>query len=216
MKGAGMADLIKILESFNRKERFFLIREASGEKAFSLSEDYRKKLASAICIDEIPCNAFVAMDYHFDWLYASLFLADKSCEEGPFCNDIEVSTGTQQDIDLLVAFKSEEIYHLILVEANRAYGSWNNKQLAQKSNRLRKIFGKDPEKRWSNVKPFFCMTSPRKPQTTERPEWPEWMTNKGSIRWFELGVPSCRRKLTGCDKDGKPNNKRPYFKIEKV
>lgn len=211
-----MTNLIKILKSFNRKERFFLIQGAAGKEAFSLSEDYRQKLACDIGIDEIPSNAFVAMDYHLDWLHASLFLAcDKTDEEGPFCNDIEVSSGTQQDIDLLVAFKSEEDYHLILVEA-KAYGSWDNKQLTQKSKRLRKIFGNDTETAWPNVKPFFYMTSPRQPRNKKRPEWPGWMTDKGSIRWFKLCVPASRLKVTGCDKDGESTDERPYFKIEKV
>ena len=130
-----MTNLIEILESFNRKERFFLIQEAAGEETFSLSEDYRQKLADAIGVDKIPCCAFVAMDYHLDWLHASLLLAcGKADEEEPFCNDIGVSTGNQQDIDLLVAFNSEEVYHLILVEA-KAYSSWDSKQLAQKTER---------------------------------------------------------------------------------
>lgn len=191
------------------------MREAVGKEAFSLSEDYRQKLASAIDV-EIPCGAFVAIDYHLDWLHASLFLAyDKRGEKGPFCNDNGVSTGTQQDIDLLVAFKSEEVYHLILMEA-KAYGKWDNKQLARKTERLSKIFDEDSKTRWPNVKPFFCMTSPQEPRKMKRSEWPEWMTDKGSIRWFKLCVPTPRLKITGCDKDGESTDKRPYFKIEKV
>lgn len=206
-----MADLIKILKSFNRKERFFLIQGAAGKEAFSLSEDYRQRLAKAICFDEIPSEAFVAMDYHLDWLHASLFLAyDKQDEKEPFCNDIGVSTGTQQDTDLLIAFNSEGVYHLILVEA-KAYSSWDNDQLKSKAERLCKIFGNDGN-RYFNVKPYFNITSPSKPQKLKTEGWPKWMSD---YKWIELKVPG-RRKVTGCDQDGNSANERPYFKIEKV
>ena len=212
MKGKDLTDLIKILDSFNRKERFFLIREASGEEAFRLSEDYREKLAEAICVDKLPCGAFVAMDYHLDWLHASLYLAyDEPGEKGPFCNDIGVSTGTQQDTDLLIVFESEGVYHLILVEA-KAYSSWDNDQLKRKAERLGRIFGNDGKQYRPDVIPYFIITSPSKPQKLKTEGWPKWMSD---YRWIELGVPE-RRKVTGCDQNCKPTDKRPYFKIEKV
>lgn len=208
-----MTDLIKILESFNRKERFFLIREAAGEEAFSLSEGYRQKLASAIGVDEIPCDAFVAMDYHLDWIHASLFLADKPGEKGPFCNDIEVSTGSPQDTDLLVAFKSESggVYHLILVEA-KAYSSWDNEQLKLKAERLCKIFGRDGKRYGPHIIPHFNITSRSKPQKLKTEGWPKWMS---AYRFIELKIPE-RRKVTGCHQNGEPTDERPYFKIENV
>ena len=213
-----MADLIKVIESFNRKERFFLIQEASGGTAFRLSDDYRNKLAKAIGFKKIPSDALVAMDYHLDWLHASLFLAycksDEESDEDPFCNDTGVSTGNQQDIDLFVAFKSGEVYHLIFIEA-KAYGSWDNKQLNRKVKRLCEIFG-DGDKYGTKVIPYFVMASPRTPQTMKRPNWPRWMTDNKSIRWLRLCVPTPRRKVTGCDDKGDPLNARPYFKIECV
>ena len=42
-----MTDLIEILESFNTKERFFLIGAALGNPTFKLSEDYSKALSKA-------------------------------------------------------------------------------------------------------------------------------------------------------------------------
>ena len=52
----------------------------------------------------------------------------------------------QQDIDLLVAFDYKTagavITHLVLIEA-KAYLGWNNAQLDEKADRLRKIFGED-------------------------------------------------------------------------
>ena len=76
-----MTDLIKILESFNRKERFFLLAQAlgcsnSGEPAFSLSDSFRTQLNANIDV-AIPLKVFVAMDYHLDWLQAALAHSEK-------------------------------------------------------------------------------------------------------------------------------------------
>ena len=134
-----MIDLIEILESFNRKERFFLISHALGlrsnsdEPAFSLSNCFRKQLNTNIdvAIPPEPEGVFVAMDYHLDWLQAALILAHTNQDEkSKFCNgskEDQVIKGTQEDIDLLVAFKAGEKFHLILVEA-KAYSGWTNKQ----------------------------------------------------------------------------------------
>ena len=128
-----MTDLIKILESFNRKERFFLLAQAlgcshSGEPAFSLSDSFRKQLNANIdvAIPEEPAMVFVAMDYHLDWLQAALTLADSQDGKSKFSNKDEkgpVIEGTQKDVDLLVAFEAGETFHLILVEA-KAYSDW--------------------------------------------------------------------------------------------
>ena len=124
-----MTNLIKILKSFNRKERFFLIAHAlglhsnSGEPAFSLSNCFREQLNTKFDL-KIPQDSedvFVAMDYHLDWLQAALILAHTSQgEKSKFCNqgkEGQVITGTQEDVDLLVAFQVSGTFHLILVEA---------------------------------------------------------------------------------------------------
>ena len=75
-----MPDLIEVLEQFNRKERFFLIGQALGNEDFPLSKSFRKALGEEIGID-IPRGAFAAMDYHLDWIAASL-RAYQACREG--------------------------------------------------------------------------------------------------------------------------------------
>ena len=69
-----MMTLMEHLESFNRKERFFLVGNALGNPDFQLSTDFQTKLNTAFGIPP-PNSAFVAMDYHLDWLHASPFLA---------------------------------------------------------------------------------------------------------------------------------------------
>ena len=63
-----MSDLLELLESFNRKERFFLVSQAVGR--FQLSDDFRRELGEEINL-KIPRGAFTAMDYHLDWLTAA-------------------------------------------------------------------------------------------------------------------------------------------------
>ena len=114
-----MADLIGVLESFNRKERFFLVGQALGNPRFKLSRDFRTRLGKAVGLEEngikIPANAFAAMDYHLDWVAASLFLAFEKPFEPPtppivavesdsdagtplFLNDDGIFLGNQYDL----------------------------------------------------------------------------------------------------------------------
>jgi hypothetical protein len=64
--------LSECLELFNRKERYWLIRNVLGEPAsdFPLSQSFRERLSETIQIS-IPCGAWWEMDYHIDWLFAA-------------------------------------------------------------------------------------------------------------------------------------------------
>ena len=58
------------------------------------------------------------MDYHLDWIAASLWAYENPESVGKAVYDEdEEATGTQQDIDLLIAFKAEVRDHLVLLEA---------------------------------------------------------------------------------------------------
>ena len=60
------------------------------------------------------------MDYHLDWIAASLWAYENPESVGKAVYDEdEEATGTQQDIDLLIAFKAEVRDHLVLLEAKR-------------------------------------------------------------------------------------------------
>ena len=225
-----MTDLIEILESFNRKERFFLIAQAlgcsnSGEPAFSLSGSFRKQLNKIfkltnidVAIPEEPAMVFVAMDYHLDWLQAALTLAHSQDEKSKFCNEGkegQVIEGTQRDVDLLVAFKDGETFHLILVEA-KAYSDWTNDQLSSKAARLRTIFGEDGKK-WNDVQPYFCVMSPKESERLNRGPLlsgplPKWMLdNKGELQWLPLQLPKSKRRVVSrYDKHKKGNDYRKF------
>ncbi len=208
-----MKTLIEHLESFNRKERFFLVGSALGNPRFQLSSKFRWGLDAAFGI-LTPCDTFVAMDYHLDWIYASLFLLALPEKDH---NKIHLNTaygvlGNQQDIDLLVAFEKEGITNLLLVEA-KATPAWttsDKEQTQAKAKRLSCIFDRYRAK-YPRVKPYFGLTSPCRPDI-EFHEWPAWMTKDGQPIWFPLTMPPGRRKITRCD--SKASAKGKYFRVK--
>ena len=213
-----MPDLIDLLSRFNRKERFFLVRQALGTKGgtngFSLDPCFREKLGKAISV-EVPDTALAWMDYHLDWIAASL----RAHREPGYLDTVfpnpgqRVVTGTQRDIDLLIAFKTGDDYHLILLEA-KGDEAWNNDQLAAKSKRLKKIFGPAGAEQ-PNVTPYFCLTSPRKPERLKTEDWPAWMRRDGTdpYYWLKLDLPSPRLHVTRCNSGGKSSKEGNYFCI---
>lgn len=205
-----MPDLIELLESFNRKERFFLVSQALG--GFALSDDFRRDLGGAVSI-AIPPSAFTAMDYHLDWLTAALYAHDHGNVECIFDNQRQqVIRGNQEDVDLLVAFEEGGLYHLVLVEAKGATG-WTNKQMRSKSDRLAHIFGPEGDK-YPGVVPHICLVSPRPPQQLRATDWPRWMSKEdGSYIWLELTFPEERVMVTRCDADGFQSARGNYFQI---
>ena len=96
-----MSALIEHLRSFNRKERFFLLRHALGVSTFRLDKAFREALGDEMGLS-IPNDAWVAMDYHLDWLQMAVYLAGKPKPPGPIRNEGLIKAN-QEDIDLLVA-----------------------------------------------------------------------------------------------------------------
>lgn len=165
--------LVALLQRFNRKERYWLLADALGYN-LSLDKSYREKIKNIIGVD-VPEDAWWALDYHFDWLYAALSCApdfDPVLPDGPRENGtFEASgqtgsseaidqsrqiTGAQEDIDFLIAFGRT----LILVEAKAATG-WTHAQMASKARRLKSLdpflVSSDPK----GVQIYFVLTSPK-------------------------------------------------------
>jgi len=124
------SELLRHMREFNRKERFFLVGMALGNPHFKLGDTFRGSLAQTLDL-KVPENALVAMDYHLDWLSASLFLAANSGHPGPYVQDKTLISATQEDIDLLVAFDGEEGTHIVLIEA-KGVTSYSNDQFHHK------------------------------------------------------------------------------------
>ena len=211
-----MSLVIDALRSFDRKERFAVLREALGfDPEFPrLAHRFREKLSD--CIDKTgtikcPKHAFLAMDYHLDWIEMALYRAksDETGPQSPFLNeDFPEINKNQMDVDLLVAFDrkaaGQVITHLVLIEA-KAYLGWNNRQLNEKAERLRKIFGENGNGR-NLVKPHFVLMTGKRSQGVCPDKWPNWMRSGNEVNWLDYDLPS-RLKITRCTEKGKPSEK---------
>jgi hypothetical protein len=205
-----MKQLIDNLRSFNSKERFFLVGHALGNKNFSLSQAFKKAIVNMLRL-EIPSDSFTAMDYHLDWLYASLYLTFNGDYSQIFTNTDGLIKGNQEDIDLFIAFSEDTSCHIILIEAKGVTG-WTNKQANSKAIRLRKIFGPDG-RRWPGVNPRFLLFSPKRPKRLDMSGWPMWMTINGQVPWVEFPIPTRLKKVTRCDSEGQKDKNGLFWRV---
>lgn len=219
-----MPDLIEILESFNRKERFFLIAQALGQEradkpAFTLSENFRQELGKAVGLDRqgiaIPPDAFAAMDYHLNWVHASLVLACADEAERIDRLNTEAVEQNQEDVDLLVAFKDAGgDYHLIFIEAkgyntdgmSDGLSDIDKDQLESKAGRLNLILKPDGIP-YPNVKSHFCLMSGKKP-TLIPPEWGNWLELSLPPERLVVRLKNPRILKSGKQQKGRPEKDR--------
>lgn len=200
-----MSKVIDLLQRFNRKERFLLLNHVLGEAAgevFRLNSDFNESLRDILGLDGIPSDAFVAMDYHLDWIQMAVYLADGNSQSRCIVYNDDLVKANQEDVDLLVAFEdgSTKKVHLVLIEAKADTG-WTNKQLQSKAKRLKQIFN---EKALRYVTPHFVLMSPGGGARITTDEWPHWMGGaSGSALWLKLPFPDGRLKVTRCDEDRK-------------
>ncbi|MDM5125125.1 hypothetical protein [Aeromonas rivipollensis] len=211
-------ELIKNLKSFNRKERFYLIGQMLGNPDFRMDDKQLNEISKLINV-KIPGEYFTAMDYHLDWIYASLFLtqndADKAFERNFIDNDKKVDlqiSGTQEDVDFLLAFVDHEnTTHLVMIEA-KGDSYFSNGQLDSKNKRFKAIFGN--ENTWPKVRPHFLICSPKKPQKINIEEPTYFMFKNFTLPWLELDMGNGKNKVTRCDENEKPSNNGEHWKVE--
>ena len=104
-----MSRFIEHLRSFDRKERFAVLRDALGihPETPCLNEDFRTRLASCIQVD-VPKRVFLATDYHLDWIELALHRTQNpDLQPGKhFTNPApDRINENQQDSDLLVGLR---------------------------------------------------------------------------------------------------------------
>jgi len=206
-----MSDLISWLDKFNRKERFFLIGDATGNHTFALSEQFRNRVGEILNLS-IPVESFNVIDYHIDWIYASIVLFLNNEQNKIFDNNNKYIKANQEDVDLFIAFKESNIYHLIMIEA-KFKSSWQNKQAKSKVKRLKNIFN-DDGKRWENIVPHFILISPRKPCRLDYSDYPRWMKPEGEVLWIPIPEED-KIKVTRCDNRGNKSEFGEFWKVEK-
>ncbi|WP_368230980.1 hypothetical protein [Aeromonas sp. s3] len=214
--------LIDNLKSFNRKERFYLIGQMLGNPDFRMDDTQLDEISKLIKV-KIPSEYFAAMDYHLDWIYASLFLTqdyDENIFPRNFIDndkkvDLQIS-GTQEDVDFLLAFiDHENTTHIVMIEA-KGDSYFNNAQLNSKNKRFKAIFGN--EDTWPNVRPHFLLCSPKEPQniSIENPAYFIY-PQESQLIWFSLIMDTGKNKVTRCmsgEKNNKPSNEGDHWKVE--
>ena len=206
-----MSDIIQNLEKLNRKERYFLVRTALGDGAFKLGPSFRDTLRVRFSLD-IPGDAFVAMDYHLNWIFAAAVMAFSEPVQGRIYNNkLGLYDGTQEDVDLLVAFKDiSGLDHIIMLEA-KGVEAYDNKQFEHKMERFRSIFGQNG-RRFASVRPHFGLMSPHEPKHLRSDVCPSWLKLDGKLPWLPMQIPE-RLALFGCDRDGRADKKRKFWTL---
>ncbi len=205
--------IIEYLKSFNRKERFHLVGQLLGNTEFNLDPNLLRKILDLLELDT-PTYYFAAMDYHLDWIYASLALAHNGGDE-PRKRDHSCITATQEDVDFLLAFLDDAgNTHIVMIEA-KGDTTFTNEQLQSKAKRLKAIFGENNTK-WANVIPHFLICSPIKPTRLKIENIPSFMLNKeqSNFNWFRLYMPSNQRKVTRCHMDGTASVDGDHWKVD--
>ncbi len=201
------------LLQFNWKERYYLVDHALD--GFKLGSPFREQLGDEIGI-RVPANAFAAMDYHLDWIYAAITLSAEGIEsDGHWETPANVATGKQLDTDLLVVFELDQITHIVMVEA-KAKGAWDNKQMRTKVARLTEMFGENGN-RWGGVTPHWVLMSPRPNRKYALDYWSKWMKkaeNPDTPYWLGLRLPSQLSSLHQSDKNGKPTDGGDWFTVK--
>lgn len=160
--------LVDALSRFNRKERYWLLLDAVGDPFLDLSSGFLDKLRNALGID-IPERPWWAFDYHFDWLHAVLAFGpeyDFNTLRGPQLNLGNEIRGTQEDIDLILAFDTT----IILIEA-KLTTAWNNTQMRSKIDRIVKLSQE-------HINLHLVLSSPRSTTKLKLDEWPAWAVSK--------------------------------------
>ena len=138
--------LVNCLQLFNRKERYWLLRNAlgSGKKKLDLplgSDFFTTVRAFANFPPNVGArDVWWAMDYHFDWiaraiaLYSRFADPSRSKQGNPLRFKLEGSpliTGTQEDVDLILACENA----ILLIEA-KFDTPWNQDQIKEKQDRI--------------------------------------------------------------------------------
>lgn len=211
---------IENLKQFNIKERFNLLSNVLSREidALRLAEKFVENLKNIkdITIPELPepKEIYVALDYHLDWLYASLFLVKNSIDDKPFKNNGQIKRNTQ-DIDLLLAYpdtQNHKLTNLILIEA-KAYSPWKNSQIQAKLNRLRRIFNEYQD----DVNPLFIFCSPKEPKRLKTDDFPEWAKDEnGKFYHLRFEIPDFLKKIYRCDDKGRNNEHGEYWTIRDI
>jgi hypothetical protein len=122
-----MVAIENALQRFNREERFILAEWLLAPAPFALGKTARSQLANSLdsrSVSDVPEGAFVAIDYHLDWVYAALCIHSGKRVAGgggphrrPEGSQL---TANQEDIDAIAWTAPDGTANIVLIEA-KAY-----------------------------------------------------------------------------------------------
>lgn len=235
-----MDDLIDLLGSFNRKERFILLTQVTaGDRALTVSTQFRERLNALLHAEvQVPdleqVEHVIAMDFHLNWLAAALQLALDGKGVGEDLEQMEFSSKlsgagllpprrtferNQEDIDLLLCWKDEAGHKLVLLEA-KAHSPFSIKQIASKSARLATLFGAEGERyAGRNVHVAIVLAGLREPHQPQfRTAWRELATRETNVgdkrrRFVLLDTTRLVHVVGEHDETGKPKTKGRHWRV---
>ena len=129
-----MSTLLSLMRQLNSKERFFLVGHALGNTTFTPSSEICRGIHNALGV-EVPSSVFAAMDYHLDWIYASVYLSQTQDPLPIVLTETGCMSGSQEDIDFLIAFEDSRECRIVLLEA-KGVTKWSNSQMNSKARPL--------------------------------------------------------------------------------
>ncbi|WP_433165083.1 hypothetical protein [Kribbella sp. CA-247076] len=191
------------LRRFDSHERGLLLQWVAGEP-FRVGGALRSAISRAVGI-EPPADAFVAMDYTLDWLYAAVqaTLAEDDSLPQPWPSKGELAA-SPEDVDLIVAWEGPDgCAHLILIEA-KGFTGWSNTQLKRKVMRLDSIFAGELRNRFDV---HLFLAGPQPSAGLKITDWPEWTRPDGRTRFLAIDDPGLRYAVQRCDGDGRPTSR---------
>jgi hypothetical protein len=170
-----IATISDTLQSFNRKERYWLVRNCLGSAP--LNESFLKRLSyelSSRDVQPIPSTAWWAVDYHLNWVIAAIRWHVLAPNWEVQDNDKNLVQGNQEDIDLIIANGKD----LILVEAK--FDGWNKDDCKQLNSKLGRLSALCDDTTGNvldtSLRMHFVLMSQKKPDARklENVEWPHW------------------------------------------
>jgi hypothetical protein len=190
--------LVENLRSFDSHERGLLLDWATGSP-MTLDKAVRDAIDVKIG-RKPPADAFVAIDYTLDWLYAATrwTLEPAKCRyPQPWPAGGELSA-SPEDVDLVIAWEDQHGPHLVLLEA-KGFTGWSNKQMVSKARRLDVIFGAGLAR---DFDVHFILVGPAPSKGLKTQSWPDWMRPGQRAHFLKISDPGPRRAVQRCNADG--------------
>jgi hypothetical protein len=191
--------LVENLRRFDSHERGLLLEWATGSR-LRLGEQVRNAIGEMIR-RKPPADAFVAMDYTLDWLFAATrwTLDPDTCKHPQPWPDHRALAASPEDVDLVVAWEDRERPHVVLLEA-KGFTGWSNKQMASKAARLNAIFG---GRLAEHFDVHFILAGPAPSKGLKTQDWPNWMKPGQRTHFLPIDDPGPKLAVQRCDGEGK-------------